>query len=155
VTTTSAVITAPSFDHAVKDPTPEAIHIMPHHRIIVIEGLYTFLSIEPWCQGGRLLDERWFIDVDIVEARRRLIARHVVTGVARDWEEAIARADKNDIPSMHLSGTIDPKSEHLILFCTDGIFIKDNVLTPTLIIPSANDPILTHVSNNRVALLAK
>jgi pantothenate kinase len=75
---------APLFDHPVKDPTPEAIRIMPHHRIIVIEGLYTFLSIEPWCQGGILLDERWFFDVDIVEARRRLIARHVVTGVAAD-----------------------------------------------------------------------
>jgi pantothenate kinase len=85
----------------VKDPTPDAVHIMPHHRIIVIEGLYTFLSIEPWCQGGRLLDERWFIDVDIVEARRRLIDRHVATGVTKDREEGVARADKNDMPSMH------------------------------------------------------
>jgi pantothenate kinase len=108
VTTTSAVITAPSFDHAVKDPTPEAIRIMPHHRIILIEGLYTFLSIEPWCQGGKLLDERWFVDVDILEARRRLIARHVVTGVAKDWEEAAARADTNDMPSMHFR-TFEPR----------------------------------------------
>jgi pantothenate kinase len=92
---------APSFDHAVKDPTPEAVHIMPHHRIIVVEGLYTLLSIEPWCQGGKLFDERWFIDVDVVEARRRLIDRHVVTGVAKDREEAVTRADTNDMPSMH------------------------------------------------------
>ncbi|KIM81772.1 hypothetical protein PILCRDRAFT_97619 [Piloderma croceum F 1598] len=122
VTTTSAVITAPSFDHAVKDPTPEAIRIMPYHRIILIEGLYTFLSIEPWCQSGKLLDERWFVDVDIVEARRRLIARHVVTGVATGWEDAVARADTNDMPN--------------------GVFIKDNILTPTVIVSSVNDPAL-------------
>lgn len=101
VVPTSAAITAPSFDHAVKDPIHDAVHIMPYHRIIIIEGLYTFLSIEPWCQGGELLDERWFIDVDIVEARRRLIDRHVVTGVAKDRDEAIMRADNNDMPSMH------------------------------------------------------
>lgn len=102
VTPTSAVIRAPSFDHALKDPTPEAVYIMPHDRIIVIEGLYTFLSIEPWCQGGKLFDERWFLDVDIIEARRRLIERHVITGVARDWEEAVMRADTNDMPSIFL-----------------------------------------------------
>jgi pantothenate kinase len=103
VTPTSAVITAPSFDHAIKDPTPEAIHIMPYHRIVVIEGLYTFLSIEPWCQGSILLDERWFIDVDIDEARRRLIDRHVLTGVTKNLEEAVVRADKNDMPSVYLN----------------------------------------------------
>jgi pantothenate kinase len=154
VTATSAVIMAPSFDHAVKDPTPEAIRIMPHHRIIVIEGLYTFLSIEPWCQGGKLLDERWFVDVDIVEARRRLIARHVVTGVAADWEEAVARADTNDMPSMHFR-TFESKNDYSISFNIDGIFIKDNILTPTVIISSYNDPALTQALNDRVALLAK
>jgi len=121
VTPSSAVITAPSFDHAVKDPTPEAVHIMPHHRIIVVEGLYTLLSIEPWCQGGKLFDERWFVDVDVVEARRRLIDRHVITGVAKDWEEAVTRADTNDMPN--------------------GIFIKENLMAPTMIIPSINHPV--------------
>ena len=31
-----AVITAPTFDHALKDPTPDAISIYPYHRIVVI-----------------------------------------------------------------------------------------------------------------------
>jgi len=131
VTSASAIIKAPSFDHAIKDPTPEAIHIMFYHRIIVIEGLYTFLSIEPWCQGGRLFDERWFIDVDIVEARRRLIARHVITGVAKDWEEAEKRADNNDIPN--------------------GVFLMSNMLTPTMTIRSVDDRVLTQSSNDCVA----
>ena len=94
-----SVINAPSFDHALKDPTPDALSIYPYHQIVIIEGLYTFLAIEPWSEGGLLLDERWFIQVDPVEARRRLVKRHVLTGVAKDLREAEWRADENDGPS--------------------------------------------------------
>jgi len=38
-------IIAPSFDHAVKDPDPTGVKIYPWHRIVVIEGLYCFLSL--------------------------------------------------------------------------------------------------------------
>lgn len=93
------VLCAPTFDHALKDPTPEAIAIHPYHRIVVIEGLYTFLSIEPWRAAGELLDERWWIEVGEEEAQRRLIKRHVVSGVAKDEEEAVWRAEQNDLPS--------------------------------------------------------
>lgn len=93
------IIKAPSFDHALKDPSPGAVSILPRHRIVVIEGLYTFLSIDPWRTAGEYLDERWFIDVDFEIAKRRLVKRHVVTGVAKDMDEAIWRADNNDIPS--------------------------------------------------------
>ena len=95
----TSVITAPSFDHALKDPTPDAVSIYPYHRIVIIEGLYVFLAIKPWSEGGLLLDERWFIEVDPVEARRRLVKRHVHTGVAKDLKEAEWRADENDGPS--------------------------------------------------------
>lgn len=95
----TSIISAPSFDHALKDPTPDAVSIYPYHRIVIIEGLYTFLAIEPWSQGGLLLDERWFIQVDPVEARRRLVKRHVLTGVGKDLKEAEWRADENDGPS--------------------------------------------------------
>ena len=100
ITIGTSVINAPSFDHALKDPTPDAVSIHPYHRIVIIEGLYVFLAIKPWSEGGLLLDERWFIQVDPVEARRRLIKRHVLTGVAKDLEEAEWRADENDGPSM-------------------------------------------------------
>jgi pantothenate kinase len=102
LTPTSSIITAPSFDHALKDPAPHAISIHPHHRIVLIEGLYTFLSIDPWNEAGLLLDERWFIRVDIEEAQRRLVKRHVVSGVAKNLEEAIWRSKENDMPSASL-----------------------------------------------------
>lgn len=92
-------LTAPSFDHALKDPVPDAVSIHPYHRLVIIEGLYVFLNIEPWQSAGRLLDERWFIEIDIQEARKRLVKRHMLTGVASNSIEADWRADENDIPS--------------------------------------------------------
>jgi hypothetical protein len=95
----SAVITAPSFDHALKDPILDAISIRAHDRIILIEGLYTLLSIDPWREAAELLDERWLLEVDTDEERERLVKRHVLSGVTRDADEAAWRAEYNDIPS--------------------------------------------------------
>ena len=95
----TTTITAPSFDHAVKDPCPHAISILPEHRIIIIEGLYTFLSLPPWVDAGRLLDERWLVELDPTVASKRLVKRHVTSGVAKDPEEAQWRAVENDTPS--------------------------------------------------------
>jgi pantothenate kinase len=97
----TAVITAPSFDHALKDPTPHAVSIYPFHRVVVIEGLYAMLKYDTWVQGAQLMDERWWVEVGLVEAKRRLVRRHVLTGVAKDAEEAIWRAEQNDEPSKH------------------------------------------------------
>ncbi|KAI5122689.1 hypothetical protein M0805_009742 [Coniferiporia weirii] len=114
------VIKAPTFDHAKKDPEPDAVAILPHHRLVLIEGLYTFLSIEPWRAAGEMLDERWLIDISIEEASKRLVKRHVITGVAKDVEEAVWRSEQNDMPN--------------------GRFIIDNILEPTRRIPSLDDP---------------
>jgi len=96
------VVTAPSFDHALKDPTADTVVIHPYHRIVIIEGLYVFLAIEPWNKAGMILDERWFIEVNAEEAKKRLVGRHVLTGIAKDALEADWRANENDIPSEFL-----------------------------------------------------
>jgi pantothenate kinase len=44
--TNGKIITPPSFDHALKDPIPNAVSIHPHHRIIIIEGLSCHPSTE-------------------------------------------------------------------------------------------------------------
>jgi pantothenate kinase len=100
----SALIYAPSFDHAVKDPVADAVAIGPHHRIVIVEGLYAFLGIDPWKKAGEMLDERWFVDLPEDEARTRLVNRHVLTGVASSLEEAYFRADDNDMPSEFIPG---------------------------------------------------
>lgn len=91
-----AVIYAPTFDHALKDPTPEAVVITPAHRIVIIEGLYTMLDIHPWHQAAAQMDERWWVQIDPTRAKTRLVKRHVQTGVAKDMDEAIWRAENND-----------------------------------------------------------
>ncbi|KAG5651098.1 hypothetical protein H0H81_009854 [Sphagnurus paluster] len=120
LTPDTSIITAHSFDHALKDPTYDDVAIYPHHRVIVIEGLYTFLSIPPWNQAGLLLDERWYIEVDIDVAKERLVQRHVMTGVARDHDEAVWRSEENDIPN--------------------GRFVIANMLEPTRVVQSIDDP---------------
>jgi pantothenate kinase len=117
--TESAVkpVIAPSFDHAVKDPDPTGVKVFPWHKIVVIEGLYCFLSIGAWKEAGEMLDERWLTTVDFEEATERIIDRHVTSGVAgsievplttqytpqvyrsRGPQEAQWRARENDMPS--------------------------------------------------------
>jgi pantothenate kinase len=99
---TATAITAPSFDHAAKDPCPHAVTILPEHRIVIIEGLYTFLSLPPWVDAGKVLDERWLIELDPSVASERLVKRHVISGVGKDLEEAQWRAAENDTPSLSL-----------------------------------------------------
>ncbi|KAI1331811.1 P-loop containing nucleoside triphosphate hydrolase protein [Xylariaceae sp. FL0255] len=94
---TSKTIFAPSFDHAVKDPKENDIAILPSHRIVVFEGNYVVLDKEPWRAAARLMDERWFVDVDFAVARKRLVVRHVKAGIAAHEEAAGRRADENDL----------------------------------------------------------
>lgn len=75
---------APSFDHALKDPVEGDVEVRAEHRVVLFEGLYTFLSVEPWRGAGELMQERWFIDVNEEESLRRLVRRHVRTGVTPD-----------------------------------------------------------------------
>ncbi|KAJ7460946.1 P-loop containing nucleoside triphosphate hydrolase protein [Mycena galericulata] len=118
-TPSGTAITAPAFSHALKDPTPDAIYVHPHHRIVLIEGLYTFLAVEPWAEAATLLDERWFLRVDEGEACRRLTKRHVETGICVDENEARLRAEGNDLPN--------------------GRFVIQNMMEPTRLIDSVED----------------
>ncbi|KAM7183804.1 P-loop containing nucleoside triphosphate hydrolase protein [Naviculisporaceae sp. PSN 640] len=97
VTPSTETIFAPSFDHAVKDPKENDIAILPSHRIILFEGNYVLLDKEPWSTAASLMDLRWFVEVDIEVARKRLVARHLAAGIAATIEEADKRAVFNDL----------------------------------------------------------
>ncbi|KAF1849765.1 P-loop containing nucleoside triphosphate hydrolase protein [Cucurbitaria berberidis CBS 394.84] len=88
---------APSFDHAIKDPVQNDIAIAPSVRVVIFEGNYCSLNKKPWKDAAELMDELWFVDVDFDVARKRLIYRHVQSGIAKDEEEAAKRADVNDL----------------------------------------------------------
>lgn len=90
-------IYAPSFDHAVKDPVEDDIMIPFTARIIVFEGNYLSLGKGLWKEAATLMDELWFVSVDMDTARRRLVRRHVKAGIARDQEDAVRRVEENDL----------------------------------------------------------
>jgi pantothenate kinase len=93
----SRILYAPSFDHAVKDPKADDIPILPTTKIIIFEGNYLSLDKEPWSTAAALMDELWFVEVDFEVARRRLVERHVRTGVTATAEEAERRVTENDL----------------------------------------------------------
>lgn len=52
------ILRAPSFDHAVGDPIPDAIAISSRCRVVIIEGNYTLLDEKPWQRVAQVVDER-------------------------------------------------------------------------------------------------
>ncbi|KAL2649599.1 hypothetical protein R1flu_017727 [Riccia fluitans] len=93
-------VSLPSFDHGVGDPVDDDIHVEERHKIILVEGNYLLLKDGDWSVLGDLFDERWFIEVDIDEAMRRVERRHVVTGKPPDV--AKWRVSYNDRPNAEL-----------------------------------------------------
>jgi pantothenate kinase len=93
----SSVVTAPSFDHAVKDPVADDVRILPEHRIVVVEGNYVALAAEPWGTAARMMDVVVFVEVEERVAVERLARRHVEAGIVGSLEEGRARAEGNDM----------------------------------------------------------
>jgi pantothenate kinase len=92
-------IEAPAFDRDSESSVPHAIPITPDAQLVIVEGNYLLLDRRPWASLRDLLDEVWYVDLDAVERRDRLIARHIAYGktpdAARAWslgpDEANAR----------------------------------------------------------------
>ncbi|KAJ2960326.1 hypothetical protein NQZ79_g4283 [Umbelopsis isabellina] len=94
----NTIIKAPSFDHAKGDPVADDIEIYPHHKIIIMEGIYLQLvSPEPWNHIPLFFDEMWFIEVDTELARLRTGQRHFAAGLEPSLEAGIQRFDRNDL----------------------------------------------------------
>jgi pantothenate kinase len=109
----ASTLRCPSFDHARGDPVNDAISIHPHHKIVIIEGLYVHADIEPdtpsnfpldkvshwvpqWSQIRQTMDELLWMNTPISQAMERLAYRHVQTGLAKDLPAAFERIQKND-----------------------------------------------------------
>ncbi|EPS62331.1 hypothetical protein M569_12459 [Genlisea aurea] len=75
---------APSFDHGVGDPVEDAIFVSLQHKVVIVEGNYLLLDEPIWTVISRIFDEKWFIDVDVEKAMRRVLQRHISTGKAPD-----------------------------------------------------------------------
>lgn len=82
-----------TFSHALKDPQPASLPITPQHRIVVVEGLYCLLNVEPWQRATAALDERVWVECDRAVARERLVRRHLKEGVEYEQDKAEKRGE--------------------------------------------------------------
>ena len=87
----------PTFDHKLKDPIENDKLIDPDTNIIIIEGNYVLLKDLYWNDITKFVDETWFVDVPLNLVKERIIKRHLEAGIAENEQEAIARADGNDL----------------------------------------------------------
>jgi pantothenate kinase len=83
----------PAFDHAEKDPRPNAITVTPSVPLVIVEGNY--LLMQEW-QLEPLFDLRVFLDCDLDTAMERVAFRHLACGISPTEEEARDRALNND-----------------------------------------------------------
>lgn len=90
-------VSAPTFDHAIKDPVPNGAVVPPETEICIFEGNYLLSDEEPWRAIGDLADDRWLVRVDSGTARQRLATRHLRAGIEKNMEDAIKRAERNDM----------------------------------------------------------
>ncbi|TIA86904.1 hypothetical protein E3P99_03537 [Wallemia hederae] len=88
---------APTFSHSLKDPTPGGTQVDPSVEVVIIEGNYVLLDEERWIDAARTLDKKVWIDVDEEETKQRLVKRHLDSGICKDIEEAVQRAELNDL----------------------------------------------------------
>lgn len=91
---------APSFDHGVGDPVEDDIFVNVQHKVVIVEGNYLLLEDDPWKEIASMLDEKWFVDVDIDIAMERVLKRHISTG--NTPEIAKQRIRYNDRPNAEL-----------------------------------------------------
>ena len=73
-------VLAPTFDHAIKDPSwdeKNATKIFDNCRIVLVEGLYLFLTKnEIWNKiVTPLFNQRWYLQCDFNLAQKRIVQR--------------------------------------------------------------------------------
>lgn len=86
----------PSFDHSVGDPVKDDIAVTEMDNIVIIEGLYLLMQIEPWSRIKSIVDLSVFIDCPVDTFRNRLIFRHMAT-MHLLKEQAENRVDGSDL----------------------------------------------------------
>jgi len=104
----------PSFDHGLGDPVENEIRLIKgQHRVVIVEGNYLLMEDQPWNQIRSLLDESWFLSVDIDLCMERVRARFLATG--RDEPTADFRVRYNDRPNAELVARVSPKNADRVI----------------------------------------
>jgi pantothenate kinase len=93
---------APEFRREIEEPIAGAVPVPPDVPLVITEGNYLLLDIEPWAEVRGLLDEAWFLAPDEHDRVERLVTRHRRYG--RSLVEAQQRALGSDQRNADLIG---------------------------------------------------
>jgi pantothenate kinase len=89
------IVYAPEFHRDIEEAVAGSIAVPGEMPLVITEGNYLLLDEGPWRDVRPLLDEVWYVDVDDVLRRERLVQRHMRFGrtleAARDW---VTRTDE-------------------------------------------------------------
>ncbi|MDH3453183.1 MAG: nucleoside triphosphate hydrolase [Gammaproteobacteria bacterium] len=96
----AADVAVPLFDRAGDFARAGAIVVERRHRIVVSEGNYLLLDVEPWNELHALFDLTVYVDVPEAELLRRLVQRWLDHGLPP--AQAEARARSNDLRNARL-----------------------------------------------------
>ena len=89
----------PAFDHGIGDPVPNQFVVETTDKLVVVEGLYLNLGMQPWSSVNELYDILVLINVDEQTAIERLINRHLACGLSASHDAAMERVLVNDVPN--------------------------------------------------------
>ena len=92
-------LNAPGFNRVIEEPVPGDVSIAADTSVVLVEGNYLLHEGDGWQASLDLLDLRFYLDVDPLIRRERLVTRHIRFGkspaAARKWvlgpDEANAR----------------------------------------------------------------
>lgn len=106
----------PTFDRTIEEPTEDGVFIEPEHKIVIVEGNYLLLDIEPWREVGDYLDEVWYLESDQAVTKERLLARHKAGG--KSEAAAVVKVESTDLPNAELIEECKGKADRLLLLPT-------------------------------------
>ena len=106
-------VRAPAFDRSREEPVPDAIIVPADAPLVITEGNYLLLDIEPWAQVRALLDEAWFVEVAEDVRLARLVERHVQFGRTREaaWRRA---TEGSDAQNARLVAATRARADHVV-----------------------------------------
>ena len=86
---------ANGWSHSLGDPVVNGIRIEPTVKVVLIEGLYLCLNLEPWKRLD--FDLIVWVDLPLDTAMKRLAKRHIETGLSSNLQDAEKRIQENDL----------------------------------------------------------
>lgn len=78
------VVYAPEFRRTIDEPVAATIAVPASTQLVITEGNYLLIPDHPWSEVRELLTESWFLETPEATRLERLVARHVVFGMAPD-----------------------------------------------------------------------